>query len=308
MFYSFEFNKFPAIKKFYTVVRRTVWGITDQNNILIIVTEGNCCISYEGKDYTLSPGDAFFVPAGHYYERRYADDNTCTMYYIHFSLDEDVIQSDAETLSKELTSLRRKIDNELIAGDSELSYPTKIYIQSKTVFSDFDKVKNLLDGINLFSYKRRLTCSLRSSINLSAILSIISQETINKILTDSDIHSETSVPSKLKRALGYINCHYSEHISLGELAEYCNVSKQQLIRYFKQSFDTTPTNYINDYKLARAKELLFNSPGLLISEIASELGFSSQYYFTKLFTKRMGETPSAYRFRTINYEQIDKDS
>ena len=42
---------------------------------------------------------------------------------------------------------------------------------------------------------------------------------------------------------------------------------------------------------------------LLISEIASELGFGNQYYFTKLFTKHTGETPSHYRYRTHNYKE-----
>lgn len=305
MFYGFELNELPTVKKFYTVVRNTIWGITDSDHILIIVTDGKCSVSCDGEDYILDTGEAFFVPAGHYYERKPIDGKLCTMYYIHFSLCLDVMQYDPEMLSKELISIRQRIDNELIDGDANLSFPSRIYIQSKTRFPKFDEVNRLLHGINLFSSRRQLMCKLQSSINLSSILSLISQLTIDSIFINSDIHTNITIPSNLKRAIGYITRHYSEQISLTDLSEYCSVSKQQLIRYFKQAFNTTPIDYINDYKLARAKELLFNSPTLLISEIASELGFSSQYYFTKLFTKKLGETPSAYRYRTRNYDKLN---
>lgn len=305
MFYGFELNEFPTVKNFYKVVRNTVWGITDSHHILIFVTDGKCSVSCDGEDYVLNTGEVFFVPAGHYYERRPINGELCTMYYIHFSLCSETLQYDSDALLSELINIRRQIDSELICGDATLSFPSNVYIQNHTVFSDFDEIKRLLHGINLFSTKRQLMCKLQSSINLSSILSVISQLTIDSVLLNSDIHTDTAVPINLKRAIGYIMRHYSEQITLSDLSEHCNVSKQQLIRYFKKAFDTTPIEYINDYKLARAKELLFNSPSLLISEIASELGFSSQYYFTKLFTKRLGETPSSYRYRTLNYGKLD---
>ena len=161
----------------------------------------------------------------------------------------------------------------------------------------------MLYGIAKLSSGRKLMCNLQSCINLCTILSLISQTTIDSAAAWRNVHTESGVPQKLKKAVSYISRHYSEQISLTDLAAHCNVSKQQLIRYFKHYFGTTPISYINEYKLARAKELLFNSPNLLISEIASEIGFGTQYYFTKLFTKHTGETPSHYRYRTHNYKE-----
>lgn len=304
LFYKVKFDRFPSIHKFYTVVRNTVWGITDPEHILIIVTDGKCSIKCDNESYTVGTGEAFFVPAGHYYERRPIDDTLCTMHYLHFTLSDEVILSEPAELAPELEAMRQRIDSEIIMGDTELSYPNDIYIQSKTVFSDFDTIESLLRGLTLFSSKRQLMCNLRASINLSAILSVISQSAVDALMTDSGIHASSTIPPNLKKAISYITRHYSEQISLDELAAYCCISKQQLIRSFRQALNTTPIKYINDYKLARAKELLFNSPNLQISEIAAELGFGSQYYFTKLFTKYTGETPSAYRFRTVNYDKI----
>lgn len=304
MFYRFNLSGFPVIRKFYTVVRNTVWGITDNDNILIIVSDGRCMINCDGESYIVNKGDAFFIPAGHYYERRPVSDELCTMIYIHFSLEDNnaILQTEQDELQKELSDLRSRLDTELMDGDSTLSYPFNTYIGNKNSFSDFTEAKAAIKKINLFSANRQLMCGLQSSISLCRILSSLSQSTIDKLVTADNFSPEIGVPGKLKKAIGYITRHYSEKITLEELAAYCNVSKQQLIRYFKHYFGDTPINYINDYKLARAKELLFNSPNLLIAEIASELGFNNQYYFTKLFKKRMGETPSEYRYRTVNFD------
>lgn len=311
MFYKFKLDGFPVITKFYTVVRNTVWGITETDNILITVTDGTCNISCDGETYQIKKGDAFFIPAGHYYERIPIDNKLCTMIYIHFSfegLGNNIIQTEADDLKEEITKLRDRLDSKLIDGDSYLSHPSNIYICNKNVFPDFKEAVDAIKKINLYSANRQLMCGLQSSINLCRILTLLSQATIDKMITGDNIHTETGVPRKLKKAVGYITRHYSEQITLEQLASYCNISKQQLIRYFKHCFGDTPINYINDYKLSRAKELLFYSPNLLISEIAAELGFNSQYYFTKLFKKRMGETPSEYRYRTINYEQNHKQN
>ena len=69
MFYSFEFKSFPEIHKFYTVVRNTVWETTDPDNLLIIVSDGQCRISCETDSCILNRDEAFFVPADHSYKR-----------------------------------------------------------------------------------------------------------------------------------------------------------------------------------------------------------------------------------------------
>ena len=306
MFYSFELEKIPTIQKFYSVVRNTVWSITDHDNILIIITNGKCRIDSDGESYLLCPGDVFFVPSEHSYERRPIDGELCTMHYIHFSTSSEITQLEPHELLDELNRTYKKIDDELLDGDPVLSYPSRIYIGNKTSLTDKNTLKminEMLYGIAKLSSGRKLMCNLQSCINLCTILSLISQTTIDSVAAWRNVHTESGVPQKLKKAVSYISRHYSEQISLTDLAAHCNVSKQQLIRYFKHYFGTTPISYINEYKLARAKELLFNSPNLLISEIASELGFGNQYYFTKLFTKHTGETPSHYRYRTHNYKE-----
>lgn len=103
--------------------------------------------------------------------------------------------------------------------------------------------------------------------------------------------------------MGYISKNFSKNISLGELAAYCAILKSQLIRYFKQYFDKTPLEYITDYRIARAKELIFNCPQLTLKEISYELGFDNQHYFSRVFHKNTGETPTHYKIRVLNYTE-----
>lgn len=146
-------------------------------------------------------------------------------------------------------------------------------------------------------------CGLQSSINLCAILASLSQHTIECITNNVITKNPEKIPPNLKKAIRYIRSHYTEKISLNELAFQCNVSKQQLIRYFKDAFHVTPAAYITNYKISRAKELLFNQPQLSIGEISDELGFDNQHYFSRVFMKETGETPSHYRYRTVHYSE-----
>ena len=110
MFYSFEFKSFPEIHKFYTVVRNTVWETTDPDNLLIIVSDGQCRISCETDSCILNRDEAFFVPADHSYKRCSIDGKLCTMYYIHFTMPPEPESPELPELTDELGSLKQKVD------------------------------------------------------------------------------------------------------------------------------------------------------------------------------------------------------
>lgn len=300
MFYKFSLDRLPTIHLFYSVTRNTIWQITDRFHILIFIDEGNCEIFCDGENYTLHKGDFFFIPAGHSYTRRPVNNTLCTMTYTHFTVNDPVGQVDTHTLVSSIAAIKANIDAEILSGEA-ISYPDTIYLPNHLAGLDYESISSQLHNISLFSSNRQLMCSLQSKIILCSILAQLSQKTIDTIQTDTSFRNEKKIPPNLKKAISYIVRHSYEQITLDSLSAHCNVSKQQMIRYFKTAFGITPNTYITEYKIARAKELLFNYSSLTIKEIASELGFGTQYYFTTVFTKVTGETPSAYRYRTINY-------
>lgn len=306
MYYSFKIDSFPIINNFYTVTRNTVWQITDKYNILIFIKEGSCSISFIDDEFILNPGDIFFIPANHSYTRRSINNTLCTMTYIHFSFPREAEQLDLPDLVKEISDAKNILDNQILNGAPLLSSHSNIYIANKSSLDNYSKLFLQLDDIKLFSTRRQLTCGLQSSISLCSILTSLSQNTIEAVSSDVILKKPDKVPANLKKAILYIRNHYTEKITLDELASVCNVSKQQLIRYFKAAFNVTPITYITDYKISRAKELLYNQPQLIIKEISDELGFDNQHYFTKVFIKATGESPSDYRYRITHYVDSEK--
>jgi len=94
-----------------------------------------------------------------------------------------------------------------------------------------------------------------------------------------------------------IKLHLYSNLTLEELAKLCHLSLSSFKREFKKEFDDSPTNYIISKKLEKAKELLLMTD-LSISEIAYEVGFNDPLYFTRIFTKRGGISPSKFRKKT----------
>lgn len=307
MFYEIKLENFPIVTQYYTVTRNTVWQITDKDNILIIIENGECIISCNGETHTLKKGDVFLVPANQSYKRQPIGDSFCTMRYIHFSHSEKFLEKDVEEINNNLRLIKENMDYEILSGEINTSYFHTIYLKNHTTIDNFSKFLKLTKEIRLYSNKKQLLCNLQSSITLCNILLSLSFYVTESFSSDFQPAKSTAVPPNLRRAIEYITEHYSEQIKLDELANHCNVSKQQLIRYFKSSMNTTPINYITEYKLARAKELLFNQPQLSVKEIAAELGFDNQRYFSRVFVSHNNETPTNYRKRTIEYHNKNKD-
>ncbi|MCP9235236.1 helix-turn-helix domain-containing protein [Lewinella sp. JB7] len=93
-----------------------------------------------------------------------------------------------------------------------------------------------------------------------------------------------------------VELHRYSNLSVDELAALCHMSPSTFKREFKKEYDSSPAKYISGQKLKKARELLSLSD-LPISDIAYEVGFNDPLYFTRLFKRREGVSPSAYRSR-----------
>lgn len=114
---------------------------------------------------------------------------------------------------------------------------------------------------------------------------------------------------RIKTMLAFIAEHYSEKLTLQQIADSSFISVRECCRCFKENLDTTPFSYLTDYRLYKACELLNhrntsiidstvsnrNVAGLSITNIAIACGFGSSSYFTKLFKEKFGCTPKEYR-------------
>ncbi len=92
----------------------------------------------------------------------------------------------------------------------------------------------------------------------------------------------------------YIQEHFSEKLSIEMIAGSANISVRECGRCFQNKIGMSPGNYLNDYRIRSAAELLLGTEDS-ITEIAEKCGFSSGSYFGKSFLKMIGCTPKEYR-------------
>ena len=92
----------------------------------------------------------------------------------------------------------------------------------------------------------------------------------------------------------YIKMNYAEQLEREELAAIADLSTSYFSIMFKKVTGCTPTQYITQIRLDKAKQLLQHSDKK-VSEIAYEVGFQDPLYFARVFTKHTGIPPREYR-------------
>lgn len=115
----------------------------------------------------------------------------------------------------------------------------------------------------------------------------------------SSLKSEnTRVIEEIDKATIYFSEHYNENISIDEYAENNHVSVSWFIRNFKQYTGFTPMQYILSKRIYNA-EILLQDPSHNVTEIANMVGYENPLYFSRIFKKIKGISPSEYR-KNIN--------
>lgn len=118
---------------------------------------------------------------------------------------------------------------------------------------------------------------------------------ISQAIGIRDQNSGNKNRSILKTAVDFIDSHYmDEEISLNTVANVANVSSNHFSALFSQNMGQTFIEYLTTLRMNKAKELL-RCTGMRSSEIAGEIGYKDAHYFSYLFKKTQGMTPSDYR-------------
>lgn len=115
----------------------------------------------------------------------------------------------------------------------------------------------------------------------------------------NDVIFTNSIPSSLKKSFEYMNKHFTDpDLSVESLANLAGVSNVYFRRIFCKFYGKTPLKYINEMRINYACELL-KSRLYTISETSERSGFFDNKYFSTVFKKIMGISPSTYKQRLI---------
>ena len=106
----------------------------------------------------------------------------------------------------------------------------------------------------------------------------------------SDVHE------RLCRARKFIDDSYHLPLNLAEISKEACLSQYHFLRLFRDTFDTTPHQYLIHRRIEKAKELL-RVRSLSVTDVCFEVGFESLGSFSSLFRKCVGHAPINYRRR-----------
>jgi two-component system response regulator YesN len=101
--------------------------------------------------------------------------------------------------------------------------------------------------------------------------------------------------SKIVQIIKFIESNYmNNELSIKMISEHTFLSVTYMCSIFKQETNNTINQYLTDYRIEKAKDLLKNK-NYNVSEIAENVGFSDGQYFAKTFKKKTSFTPSEFR-------------
>ena len=113
-------------------------------------------------------------------------------------------------------------------------------------------------------------------------------------ITDNRRAEQRHTVNAIEDTLNYIREHYRENITLDDILKITSYSKSHFIRLFKKNMGMNLTDYINKYRIEKScLDLIYTSKN--ITEIATENGFNTVQYFSKMFKNYMKCTPKQYQ-------------
>ena len=108
----------------------------------------------------------------------------------------------------------------------------------------------------------------------------------------------------MDKAVTFFHGNYNRSISVKNYAQEHNMSVSWFIQNFKEYTGLTPTQYILSLRISNAQNLL-ESTSYNVTEIADIVGYDNPLYFSRLFKKQCGISPSDFRKQLT--ESIEKD-
>lgn len=270
LFYIQEIGHFKTYKPYYTMRENF-------NSFLVKFTiSGSGYLKYRNTEYVIKTGDIFFIDCKDFHHYATLSDEPWEMIWVHFH----------GLSTSDFFNMFNQEPNYIIQNKFDNIYDNPIYFV----------MRSLIDLIENFNATSNYTISLK----IHELLNLILLQKYSPFLLDIN-----NIPVHVTKIKNYIDMNINRTISLSDLEEICFINKYQIIKDFEKHIGISPINYLIDKKIEKSKEYLIYTKKS-ISEIASHLSISDSAYFSRLFKKRVGISPTLFR-ASFTYTQPIED-
>lgn len=255
-------------------------GRSMKTNMLVIFQDGACEFKVDGRVLEFRRGDAALVPQGVYYKPH--TDSFVEYTFFHFDGQLQLCRPEEVTGLSQGADSGRPVYGRMDAADTRLLFDYKM------------SVANLLPEIEVL-LNRCVNTRRAGKGNRELLLSIQFSELLFQVSQAfrDQVNEESALPASLSKMLLYIQENYTHTITLDDLERHTGFSKQYCMRLFKSHMNMTINEYILDLRMRHAAYLLRDTY-MNVNQAADYLGFSSVSYFSRVFKRYYGVSPSEY--------------
>lgn len=257
----FETAQFRYIVGDYSICGKE-WGESNCRyayHKLYFFIGGEGFVEVNGTRFVPKPGDFYLIPAGTVHSYGHNPEHPIVKYWCHFDL--------------------------ILSEGRRLEYHPEALICLPTEAETLKLFKILLGEDHLPEPLHRL--NEQSTLAQLLMLFLRNADIENLLRSDS-----TGLLDKIDR---YIDDNIEENIRSADLAAIASLHPNYFISFFRVNFGNTPIGYLNNRRLQHAIQKMKESPEEKIQNISRLSGFNDYRYFSRLFKRRYGLSPSTYR-------------
>lgn len=260
--------------------------------IFYFIREGDMYLEENNIRYHLKKGDYFLLEPDLCHKGYMAA--PCSYYYVHFK-HPDFYKVDPKSEEQAITDILEKRKTSLLSYNLDETDPTDPYaiIKKSDHIADYQDYKGVLN-IAVSIYNRREEHYKRlTSVEFHRVLMKVAHEfVLNNASHTAGMAIKKSI-LKVDGILNYLNSNYMNKIFSSQIEELYEVNFDYINRVFSEQTGHTIFQYLNSIRINHAKELI-STTNLKFNEIAYLTGIEDQYYFSKIFKKYCGITPTQY--------------
>lgn len=245
--------------------------------VLIYCIDGNGWYSLRGKTYQVASNQYFILPAGIPHEYGATEGERWTIYWVHFRGEHADIYAEGADKPQDVR----------VALNSNINNRNNIFEEILSTLHDGEGIEDLRYASSLLHYYLASLRYLRQYRNTARY------NTNNSNLSFSNNKNKEVVDA----AIHFMKENIERRITLQDILDYVGYSSTHFSTLFKKQAGDSPLAYFNRLKIEQACHML-QTTNLHINQICYKVGIEDNLYFSRLFSKMMGMSPSDYRERS----------